>query len=200
MKRRRWLGYLAVAGGAALVGYAVLAQPSDEERIRGQLEALAEAVSSPEPVTNVVFRANYLKERFDELLTADVHVDVPEVGSLPSDHRGLALAAARVQTGIGVFDVTLGSLDIDVGVEEPGKHAVEKGVEEAVDGAARDERADEGARGAAVGDAAVARGRVKVAGSSYRREERDVVFALRKDGGTWRVSSVRVSAPEHPDL
>jgi len=183
MNRRRWLGYLAVAGGVALVGYAVLARPSDEERIRGQLEALAEAVSSPEPVTNVVFRANYLKERFDELLTPDVRVEVPEVGSLPSGPRALALAAARVQTGLGVFDVTLGSLDIEMGVDEGG------------DGTARGERTD--ARNAArTADAALARGRVKVGGSSYRREERDVVFALRKDGSTWRVSSVRVSAPD----
>lgn len=172
MNRRRWLGYAAIAGGAALVGYAVLAGPSDEERIRGQLQALAHAVSSSEPVSNVVFRASYLRERFEEVLAPDVHIDVPEVGSLPSDHKSLALATARVQTGFGVFQVEIGELDIEVGASGGNQPS-----------------------GASPEESATARGRVELTatGSLGREEERDVVFHLAKQSGTWLVTAIHVA-------
>ena len=100
------------------MGNAVLAGPSDEDRIREQLSSLASAVSSSEPVTNAVFRASYLRERFEDLLAPGVLIDVPEVGRLPSDPKSLALATARVQTGFGSFEVELGDMDIEIGTPD----------------------------------------------------------------------------------
>lgn len=112
LPRRRWIGYTAIAGGALLLGYALLTDSDDEADIRALLHDLAQTVSSSEPIANVAFRASFLRERFEEALAPDVRVDVPEVGRLPSDHQGLALAAARFHVAFGTFLVDLDDLSV----------------------------------------------------------------------------------------
>jgi len=155
------------------LGYALLADSDDEADIRALLHELAEAVSSPEPVANVMFRANVLRERFDEMLAPDVRVSVPEVGPLPSDHRALALAAARFQVGFGSFLVELDDLSVTV-------------TEEAASGPPSDRAPSARARGPAV----------LTRTEDGHRETREVRFALVKKAGArrfgnWAVTAIR---------
>lgn len=165
--RRQWIGYAAIGGGALLLGYALLADSGDEAEIRKLLEDLAEAVSSPEPITNVAFRASYLRDRFEETLAPNVRIDVPEVGRLPSDHRALALAAARVQVGLGAFLVNLDDVSITVGDDSSGSSP----------------------RSATARGTAILTG----SGSGGRRETREVLFTLVEQSGSWSISAVQVS-------
>jgi ribosomal protein S28E/S33 len=161
MDRRQILALCAVVGGAGLLAYAIWAAPTDEERIEQQLHGLARVVSSPEPVGNVVFRAATLREGFDEFLAPGVSIQVAEFGGFPGDHRALALAVARVQSGFGRFEVELSEIEVDV---VPG--------------------ADPGrARARAV--ASLVR-----EGSVLQEETREVAFELSEDSGAWRVTRV----------
>lgn len=171
MDRRQWLALLTIAAGAGVLGYALLAAPTDEERIEERLHALTAAVSSREPVANVLFRASYLREQFEDYLAPSVQVSVPELGRLPSDHRSLALATAQVQSGMGRFEVALSSVQVRVERDRSPLQATVR-----------------------------ARADLSAEGRGLRSESRAVRFGLAKEGGTWRVTRIEASsASDFPD-
>lgn len=148
----------------------MLADSDDEAHIRALLHELAQTVSSSEPIANVAFRASFLRERFEEMLAPNVRVDVPEVGRLPSDHRGLALAAARVQVAFGTFLVDLDDLSVTL-----------------ADGPSSSSPPSARARGMAT---------LTSTGEGHR-QTREVDFTLVKESGArrfgkWSVATIRV--------
>jgi hypothetical protein len=125
MDRRRALAGLALGGGALAVGLALFWPASDEERIRALLAELCASVSFATPIENPLLHGSRLAGRFDELLTEEVDVSIPELaGALPSRRRELALAAAQLATRYGSLEVALGELEVRVAEQATARGSV----------------------------------------------------------------------------
>lgn len=112
MKRATAVGILVV--GLALVGYALLAAPSDEERIHAVLDQLAEAVSYEAP-PNPLQRTAQLNGAFKEVFSKDVVVKIAEVGANTSGRSSLGQLAARASMAYQSLDVSFSDVSIEAG-------------------------------------------------------------------------------------
>ncbi len=115
MERRRLLALVAGASGIGLIGYALLTEESDEERVRGVVSRFARAVSVDEDQTNPIARLAFVKGEFRETVEQDVRVSVPELTNLK--HGRQALAEAATQTGhlFRTAHIDFSNCDVEVG-------------------------------------------------------------------------------------
>jgi hypothetical protein len=150
MSRFRVLAVAAAALGAVLCF--VLFRGSEEARVRETLERFA-AIVRVKPDDNVLARAGRLRSGFKELVTDDVHVDVPDLSMRLSSRDDLAAGATSAAAAYGSADATLTSVRIRIDESET----------------------------TATADALVIVDGVR--GGERRVDRRDVHFLLRNDGG-----------------
>ena len=110
ISRRHWIG-AAIALWLAFVVW-LLASDSDEEKIRARLDDLALAVSSRND-ENLAFRRLRLKSDFEEMLTTDVRLSVPEL-PLTTGRQELARLAGTAPRFFGELDISIGSTEISI--------------------------------------------------------------------------------------
>jgi len=103
------LAWVAAGIGVLLVLYALFSRKSDEERIVDQLDRLQALLSFSAP-PNVLQRAATLKGGFQELLTQDARVRIPERGLQAQGRPELAALATRATASLQSFDVVF---DVD---------------------------------------------------------------------------------------
>lgn len=163
MERRLVLGSLAAValGGAAAW---LLLRGGDEAQIRAALERLAKVVRIA-PDDAPLGRAARIKGAFDELIVAQVSIDIPELqGARPGrvELVRLAVAAHGVWSSL---EIELSQVRVTI---------------------------DPGAASAAVDATATLRG--ARAGGDERRDARKVALRFVKDGA-WRMAAVTVYPP-----
>jgi hypothetical protein len=115
---KRWLAIAAVALGLGAVLLALFARPTHEERIRKQLDRLAQVVSAGSDESNPVLRGARLKREFSELFSADVAVTIPDLGNPVRGRDELAALAARAGMGFQRVEVALSKIDVQVDANE----------------------------------------------------------------------------------
>jgi hypothetical protein len=117
---KRWILIALALCGLALIGYALFAEPSDEERILAQLERLEHAVSVEEPAQNMLLRKSRIDSEFREIFDKDVSFAIPELSGSHTGRNELGLLAARAGTYYETID--LGFSDVSVTVGNVGAH------------------------------------------------------------------------------
>jgi hypothetical protein len=152
-----------ILAGIGLVAIALTSSETDQDAVARQLHRLADAVSVQEGEALLVRRAR-LNGVFADVLTEDVRVDAPELGSVEPGRGHVALVATRAANLYQAGRVELANLEIRV--SDAGKSAEVQ---------------------------AQARLVASARGDELRREERHVVFELEKQHGDWRVRSVEVA-------
>ncbi len=111
---KRALVWLALIAGLLLVGYAVFAQKTDEERIQEQLARLAAAVSI-DSQENPLARGARLNREFSELFTKEARASVPELSAPVEGRRELVALATRAVGSFRSLDVAFSATSIEVG-------------------------------------------------------------------------------------
>jgi ketosteroid isomerase-like protein len=165
---RRALAAGAAIAGLAVIGYAVLASPTDEERIRDRLDALEAAVQvDGDTSTNPVLRAGAVGGAFKEIFTEDVTFRIPELTSGDRGRPALARLAAQSGMYFSTLTVDFGGTDIEL------------------QGSATS------ARVTSVATVQGTRG-----GGRLERDDRAVTFTFTKQDGEWLISDVRVAPKE----
>lgn len=165
MKRIVWLSVPLLLAGVAIVF--TLSRHSDEDLIRGQLSRLAKAVrvTAGPGESNPLLRVARLRSEFREIFEADVRVTIPELPmALPTEPVALADSAAQLTVIYRAFDVDFS--DVQIKLDDARLTAQVQ---------------------ATANVAATSR-------DGLSRDTRPVDFLLRKVDGTWRVSSINVSA------
>ncbi len=107
MNKRAIAAIAVVVIGLAVVLYALLSAPNDEERIREKLAHLADVVSVEADDKNPVSRGLRMKQEFSSIFTEDVNVSIPELTSLGRGRDGLASVATRAGTYFETADISL---------------------------------------------------------------------------------------------
>ncbi len=166
---KRWLPYLGIAFGVALVVYAVFFGKNEEERIRQRLHQLEDSVAV-DGAENPVLRAARLRKELGELVTHDVRIAIPELDGVDSGRNQLVELAAAAPQQFKSARIDLEALRIRL--DDPKEHAV------------------------AVGDAKLAGTRQD---GEREQSFRTVSLRLDKLNGEWRIVDVSVSPPKDPD-
>jgi hypothetical protein len=156
--------------GAALVAFAatiyfVFFAGSDEEKIRTTVDRLAHAVEVRADDTNALTRAARVKRALDDLVDEDVRLSVPELGARQG-RSGLVELGSQVT--LAYSKVTIDPHDLTIKLD-PSKTT------------------------AKVGGRATVRGTTSM--GDDRRDERAFDLLMRKDGGSWKVTSITVWPP-----
>lgn len=115
MERRRLLALVAGVLGIGLIGYALLTEESDEERVRGVISRFARAVSVEPDQTNPIARLAFLKGEFREIVEADAQFSVPELTNLKQGRQQLAEVATQAGQVFRAATVEFSNCDIQVG-------------------------------------------------------------------------------------
>ncbi len=115
VERRQALGVLGSGLGVLVLGYAIFAPESDEERILAVLDELALSVSFSEPIANPMVWGLQLGKKFEDLMTEQIDVRVSEVRSgIPSSRSQLGPAAGIALQRYGALDITFSGFDVQV--------------------------------------------------------------------------------------
>jgi hypothetical protein len=95
-----------VAVGFAVVAY-VLLHPTDESRIRAQLDKLAAVVriTDADAHANPIGRLAHVNDELAKLFEANVHASIPQVPSLGAGRAELAALVAGAPSYVRTFDV-----------------------------------------------------------------------------------------------
>jgi hypothetical protein len=160
---KRWLAIVAIGAGVVIAGFAIFSRKSDEELIREKLERLAHAVGVESADENPVFRAKRLKDEFDELLSPNVKVEVPELAGFATSRTDLVGLATRAGSTYRHAEIELKRVNIKL---DAGKKNAKADVTALLDA----ER-----------------------GGEPERDQREVAFELHKDDKGWWIDSVSVS-------
>jgi hypothetical protein len=165
---KRWLPYLGLALGLALVAFSLFFGTSDEERIRGRLQELEDVVAMSDSRENVVFRATRIRKAFGEIFTKDAVFSVPELDTAESARARLIELAASVPHYFSTARLDLDGLQIRLDASK--EHAV------------------------AIGDAKLLGTRTE---GTREQDLRKTSIRLDKVSGEWRIVNVAVSPPQH---
>ncbi len=150
--------------GVALVGYALLARDSDQELIRARLDQLTTALRVDKG-DSPLSRGARVRRAFDEVLTKDVVVHVPD---LPAPGPGRdALLGLAVQAGRGyqTADIALSDTTIELDARKTAANVKSEATLSATDS------------------------------GGLHRQHRHALFRFTKGSDGWRISSINVSAP-----
>jgi hypothetical protein len=160
---------LAVGGafvGICLVGYALFASESDEERILASLVALEDALRTTEGGTNPIFANARFSDAFEDIFHEQVHYSIPELTTGSNGRKSLVRLATQSTVYFSTLDVSFGGTDVEL---------------------------DRSGAAADVETLATIRA---TRGGSPERDERKVRFAFIKSDGDWLISEVRVFAKD----
>jgi hypothetical protein len=167
MRGKVIVGALLVAV-AAVVYFAFFAG-SDEEKIRKVIGRLSHAVELRADDSNALVRIARARGELDEVLDADVHVSIAELPGGGARHGRAEISELAAQATMAFRTAEIDVHDLDIKI-------------------------DQGHTTAKVAGSATLRGTTR--SGEGRRDERSVDFLLRKDGGSWRVTSVTVWPPD----
>jgi len=163
---RRWLPYLGIALGIALVAYALFFVKSDEERIRERLSELASTVEVKDRRETPLIRSARVRKSFASLFSKEVRLAVPELGTV--DHGREPLVSLTV-SALGEFtSVTLDLGELSIRLDESKAH------------------------GLAVGTAKLSATR---GDGTLSRDTRVVSLRLDRQQDAWQIVDVSVSPP-----
>jgi hypothetical protein len=162
----RWLAVVGLVLGISLVGYAVFARETDEEKIHGLLMRLEKAVSvDGNTAKNPLFRAGQLRRDFADLFDRNVSYDVPELSTPSAGSESLVALAARSSMSLTTLDVSFSNIDVQI--VPPGTRAT---------------------------TSTIAKIQAFRGTDPYEQSERRVRFVLTKQNGDWRITSFTVSS------
>ena len=111
---KKWLPVAAIVAGLAILGWSLLGRTSDEERVRAQLQALADALEVKPSESSVVFRAARLKDRLSTLLAKEIVVQIPELDGQTTGRRAVVQLAAQAPTWYQNATIDVGGLSVTV--------------------------------------------------------------------------------------
>jgi hypothetical protein len=111
MEKRTWILVLALCSIAAV--YVLFIRKTDEDKIRGQLEALSKAVHKSEG-ENDMLRAIRVEGAFSHLLTREVDLHVPEVREGRRPRHELATLAIGAGRDASAIDLRFSQLHVEV--------------------------------------------------------------------------------------
>lgn len=115
MDRRSLVATGAISLGAAALGFAIFAPVNDEELIAQLLDDLGAALSFSEPIGNVMFFGSHLSEKFSEIFSEQVDIQVSEIQTTIPSHRGqLGIAAARALQAYGTLSISFAISNLEV--------------------------------------------------------------------------------------
>jgi hypothetical protein len=164
---KRWLPYVGIVFGLALVAYALFFRQTEEEIVRERLHELEDAVALSGPGENQVLRAARLRKSFADLFTQEVVVAIPELSGASTGRAELIELAAAAPLQYKSARIDLANLKITL---DPTKtHAV------------------------AVGDAKLIGERVD---GAREQDSRTVSLSFDKIGSVWRIVNVSASPPK----
>jgi phosphoribosylformylglycinamidine synthase len=169
-KLRPWLPVVAVIAGLAIFLYAVFFAESEEEKVRGRLGELADAVAVREGETNPLLRGARLKDAFEELLAKEVVVRIPELAGAVAGRRDLVGIATQAASLWRTASFDLGGLRLELDEPKTSAHAT--------------------------GEIMLVGTRHS---GEPERDERSVSIRLDKIEGRWLVVSIAVSAPSEAE-
>lgn len=164
MDRKTWMAALALFAVAAV--YVVFFRKTEEDRIKAQLVALAEAVHK-EPGENEMLRAMRVEKAFVHLFTKDVELSIPEVSS--GRRARHELATLTVGAGHAASKIGLSYEGLHIEIEKPAARAW-------------------------VSCTAVVSATLREGGG--RLESREVVLRFVKEEDEWHISSVATPGGE----
>jgi len=154
--------------GLALLGYAVLWAPTEEEKIRAVLDHLERTVHTGEDTgKNPLVRSGTLREAFREIFDKDVSYRIPELTTGKSGREHLVEIATQGTATLTTFDVDFTGVDVEHSGDSPLARVTTVARLNAFRGAER-----------------------------YERSDRKVTFDFLKADGDWRISSFRVFPPQ----
>jgi hypothetical protein len=111
MKRRLWIA-LAFAGAA--LAYVLVFRPSDEERVRRQVAALADAVGIDPAERDPRARPLRIQRAFQRILTPWVRVDIADIVEDVHGRDELAGMAISAAETYGDLRVSFGSVHVQI--------------------------------------------------------------------------------------
>jgi hypothetical protein len=114
---KRWLPHLGIALGIAIAVYALFFAESAEDRVRAQLDALAETIAV-RGEENPVLRGARVKKAFEGLLLKEVNFEIPELTEGQTGRNELVRLATMATQLYQSARVDLGGLSIDVDKSE----------------------------------------------------------------------------------
>ena len=123
---KRWLPFLGIALGVALVVYALAFGKTDEERIRERLSELAASVEIKDRRESPALRGARLRKSFGEIFAKDVRLAIPELGTSDRGREPLVSLAVSAQGEFASVKLDLDALAIRL--DETKEHALAVGV------------------------------------------------------------------------
>lgn len=164
----RWLAIAGMVLGISLIGYAVFARETDEEKIFGLLGQIEKAVRvDGDTATNPLIRAGQLKREFSEIFAKNVSYSIPELAPASQGSEDLVALAVRSSVSLTTFDI--GFTRSDIRLVAPGTRATASTTVKI-----------HAFRGS----------------EPYEEGERSVRFEFAKIGGEWRVTAFGVGAKQ----
>jgi hypothetical protein len=164
---KRWLPYLGIALGTALVVYALFFAKTEEERIRARLDELESTVAVDDARETPLVRAARLRKSFAEIFAKDVSLAIPELGATDKGRAALADLALSAQEQLARIDLELD--DLAIRLDESKERALAVGVAH-LRGTQRD--------------------------GTRTLDDRTVSLRLDRIEGQWRIVDVTVSPPK----
>lgn len=167
---QRLLAGLGFAAGAALLGWALLAGETLEEKLRSRLDRLETVLHTDAEVgNNPIVRTASLRGAFAELFTRDVSFRIPELASDDRGREALARLATQATTSLTTLEVDFGALAIEGTLEGSFANVRTRATVTALRGS-----------------------------QGYERDERAVRFTFDRADGDWLIASVSVAPREFP--
>lgn len=161
----KWLAVGGMALGVSLIGYAVFARETDEEKILGALGRIERTVRiDADTATNPLIRAGQLKRDYSEIFDKNVTYRIPD---LSSGSTLESLVHLTVQSSMALTTLDVGFSKTDLQLANPPTSAVVK---------------------------TVAKVRAFHGTSPYEESQRDVRFEFTRSGGDWRITSFNVGS------
>lgn len=162
----RGLAFAGLVLGLSLIGYAVFARETNEEKIRGVLTRVEKAVCvDGDTAKNPILRATGLRRDFSALFDKNVSYEIPELSSPSQGVEPLVILALQSTTSLTTLDVSFSGADVQIAPS-----------------------------GTTATTNTIAKIRSFRGTEPYEDSERRVHFALTKTGGDWRITSFTVSS------
>jgi hypothetical protein len=163
----KWLAVVGMVLGVSLIGYAVFARETDEEKILRALGHIEKIVRvDADTATNPLIRAGQLRKEYSEIFDKNVTYRIPDL-SVPSSGAESVESLVRltVQSSVAIttLDVSFSGTDIRLGTP-PATASVKT----------------------------VAKIRAFRGTEPYEEGTRSVQFEFSRNGGDWRVTSFSV--------
>ena len=114
MTKRRLVVLAAVVAAAIAVGAYLVFRPTDEARIRAQLDRLAEVVriTDADAQENPLARMSRVDGELEKLFEPDVRASIPEVATLAPGRRALTELVVGAPRFVRSFEVTFTSVTV----------------------------------------------------------------------------------------